>query len=132
MAIHSIIQRDHGIVQTTCTGNITFQDIIEYQQDIWINGNVTGFHEIFDAQQGDFSSLSMPDVLEISQHAIQINKNSSESKLAFVVQPGEQEQMVKFYCSTQEINSDSHRTIRAFHQLADALSWVRDKTTPDQ
>ena len=129
MAIQSIIQRDSGIVQTTCTGIITIQDIIEYQEDIWINGNVTGFHEIFNAQEGDFSGLSMPDVFEISQHAIQINKNISESKLAFVVHPGEQEKMVKFYSSTQEINSDSHRTIRAFHQLADALSWVRNETT---
>lgn len=130
MPIQSLIHRDQNYVHTSCTGSITLKELLEYQEDIWRNGDVSGFDELFDALQADFSALNLTDIFQLSQNALNIDDTQTSSKLALIIQPGVQEKLADFYRSTQELNATSNRNIRFFYDTNDALNWILDDTLP--
>ena len=126
MPIQSTIHRKNSYVQTTCTGAITLSEVLEYQQDIWANGNIPGFSEIFDALQADFSAFSMSDIFKACQHSIQIDKSTTSSRLAFVLSTEAQQQMADFYRSVREMNTSNSRVVQLFDTLDDAFNWIHE------
>jgi hypothetical protein len=130
MSIQSLIHRDQHYVHTCCTGKISMLELLEYQEDIWRNGDVSGFDELFDATQADFSAINLPDIFQLSQNALDIDTRQTSSKLALIIAPGVQEKLADFYRSTQEINSSSSRNIQFFYSTNDALNWILDETLP--
>lgn len=129
MPIQSTIYRSSRYVQTTCTESIILNEILEYQEDIWKNGDIPGFNEIFDAQQADFSLLSMADILQVCQNSIKINVSKSKSKLAFVINTKAQQEMADFYRSIREIYTDDQREVQVFFTLDDAFNWLQKSTS---
>ena len=125
MPIESIIHRERRLVHTTCTGAITAGDLMAYQEEIWVKGNVRGFHELFDASQSDFCQVRFSDLLPISQKAAQIDLHTDASKLAIVVSSANQAELAEFYRAAREVLPGESRTTKLFQTVGDALEWIQ-------
>ena len=124
MPIRVFIHRDKRLVHAIATDSITNADLMAYQEDTWINGEVSGYDGIFDGTLADFSRVNFTGLLAFSQNAAKIDDGAPPSKLAIVVGSEHLEQLSEFYRTATAAFPGSSRTTRIFHTSEDALAWV--------
>ena len=126
MPIKFTINREKRLVHATCSGVVTADELMVYQKDTWITGNVDGFDGLFDASGGDFSQLNYSDLLPFARNAALVDQFVPDSKLAIVIADAKQKTISEFYDSAVKLlPSDSHsRTTNVFYTLEDAFNWL--------
>ncbi|MHC1745292.1 MAG: hypothetical protein AB9873_20000 [Syntrophobacteraceae bacterium] len=124
MPITITINRDARLVHATATGVISNADMMTYQEDVWMTGDVVGYDGIFDGSLADFSRVNFTGVLAFSQNSAKVDLGTPRSKMAIVVGSQHLEQLAEFYKTAKESLPGDSRTTRIFYRLEDAFTWV--------
>lgn len=124
MPITVTINREARLVHAIATGEISNADLIAYQEDVWVKGDVTGFDGIFDGSRADFSRVNFTGLLAFSQNSARIDRGTPQSKLAIVVSSDYLRQLAEFYRTAKEALPGDSRTTRIFDTFEDAFAWI--------
>jgi|WetSurMetagenome_2_1015567.scaffolds.fasta_scaffold497892_1 hypothetical protein len=124
MPITTTIDRHERLVHAIATGIVTNDDLMTYQESVWIKGGVSGYNGIFDGTHADFSRVNFSGLLAFSQNAAKVDLDAPPSKLAIVVSSQYLKQLAEFYRTATEALPGDSRTTKIFHTYDDALAWV--------
>ena len=124
MPISVDIDKANRLVFASCSGKISNQDLMQYQQETWVAEDTTGFDGMFDATQGNFDGIIYSELLSFSQNAVAIDRYASTSKMAIIVANENQEQLAEFYISATDMLSGNTRESRIFKDIETAENWL--------
>jgi hypothetical protein len=123
MTISVDIDRHRKLVRATCSGQVTVDELMDYQTETWLNSNVNGFDGLFDARQGDFGDIDVTSLLSFSNKAATIDQFVHPCKMAIVISDNEQRRLSEFYASAVGFVNNT-RTTRIFDSLESACEWL--------
>ncbi len=124
MPITVTIDRNARLVHAIATGIISNDDLMTYQEDVWVKGDVVGYHGIFDGSLADFSQVSFTGLLAFSQTSAKVDQGAPQSKLAIVVGSQHSEQLADFYRTAKESLPGHSRSTKLFYTIEEAFAWV--------
>jgi len=126
MPIKTLYDNESGLVQTTCSGKISYTDLSNYQKSVWLEPDVTGFNEIIDFSEADLSEISFSDLISLAENTPKVFALSLHSKLALITKTDHQKQLIEFYISVNTLAETPARSIKNFDSLNNALSWLSE------
>lgn len=129
MPIESSVDMDEKIVYSTCTGEMSAEDFVEYVKNTWSDHKYYGFNELFDVTQGDWSDFNYGYLFAVAKRAAILPTIDPDSKFAWVVLEGKQRQLTDFYKAAKTMNAGRPgRTLEAFYSREKALDWLRSES----
>lgn len=130
MPIAFEIDRERRRVHAVCTGDISADELMNYQVECWINAGTYGYDCIFDACEGRFEYVDFATMLDFSRNAAAIDRHAPPSRIALVIRTTHQQQLVDFYLSALRLMpGDTAREARVFGALDQALAWLDGSDT---
>jgi len=117
------------VVYLTCTGDITAEDLMEYEREYWAGPSHEGFHHYVDFCDCALN-LDYSEVLMLATHAAPPDPSAYKgAKTALVVADEEQQQIVQFYKEARHsLCSPDIREIGVFLDPDEADLWVLNST----
>lgn len=126
MPIDFIINHEEQIVHAICHGEITLDDVQNYQKKVWGSGEVKGYKELFDASRCNVSGFSIADAIIVAEKDNEYDFGAGHTKKAIVISSEEQNQRAIIYTATRGLDNDNPRTIKTFYLSSFALDWLKN------
>lgn len=125
MSVTSVVYKESCFVYTTCTGLLTREALINYQDAVWQTPEIYGFNELIDFTQADSGAITFDDLVVVAKNAVQLKSLAPGSKAAFVLATEEAAVFVRFYCKMREIlPGRRQRQVKRMYVVDEALEWL--------
>ena len=128
MPISSSINLGAKLVLTRCGGLMASSDFDHYMAEVWSHNDYFGFNELFYTGEGNWSGFEFNQVLDVAAKSARLIRFKPNSKFAFVVSIGIQEELCKFYTAAKSLKQGQFREIRLFTTEIEAMDWLQGAT----
>lgn len=124
MPILNDINHEQRCIYTSCTGLMSAEDFNDYIARIWSTDAHFGYNELFDTTQADWSQFDFVYLFEVAKAASLLTTIDPNSRLAWVVTEGKDNELTAFYKQARLLASDKSRELEAFFSREEALNWL--------
>jgi hypothetical protein len=125
MPIEYRIDHDRRIVFATGRGTMTDADVFGYQQAVWSQAAVAGYHELMDMTHVEsIAEPSAERVRDLASLAAEMDPAGIASKFAIVAPQDVAFGLGRMFETYRESNPRSNKEVAVFRSMPAALKWL--------
>ena len=125
MTISSVANDIERLIYTTCSGKMQLSDFDEYIANIWGDNRYTGYAELFDTTDGDWSDFDFANLFAVAANSSKASALTPDMKFAWVVDEDRAKELTDYYKTVKSVQSAKSRQLQAFDTKEEALGWLK-------
>ena len=128
MPIEYQIEHDRRLVSARAIGNLTAEDIFNYQREVWSLPEARGYNELIDMSNvEEIVSPTEEKLVELAKISATMDDRKIATKFAIVASAPFAYGMGQLYEAYRNINPRSTKVVQVFRSMKDAMEWIEGK-----
>jgi len=128
MPIEYQIEHDRRLVSARAIGNLTAEDIFNYQREVWSLPETRGYNELIDMDNvKEIVSPTNDKLVELARLSASMDDRTIPTKFAIVASDTFAYGMGRMYEVYRNLNPRSTKVVQVFRSMKDAMEWIEGK-----
>ena len=128
MPIEYQIDHDRRFVSARAIGNLTAEDIFNYQREVWSLPEAKGYNELIDMSNvKEIVSPTNDKLVELARLSASMDDREIPTKFAIVATDTFAYGMGRMYEAYRNLNPRSTKEVQVFRSMKDAMEWIEEK-----
>ena len=128
MPIEYQIDHNRRFVLARAIGDLTAEDIFNYQREVWSLPEARGYNELIDMSNvKEIVSPTSDKLVELARLSASMDDRTIPTKFAIVASDTFAYGMGRMYEVYRNLNPRSTKEVRVFRSMKDAMEWIEEK-----
>ncbi len=128
MPIEYQVDHDRRFVSARAIGNLTAEDIFNYQREVWSLPETKGYNELIDMSNvKEIVSPTNDKLVELARLSASMDDREIPTKFAIVATDTFAYGMGRMYEAYRNLNPRSTKEVQVFRSMKDAMEWIEEK-----